>query len=219
MVKPEIIFDESTHTYLVDGEEVPSVTTILQPLSMRAYSAVNPSVLEYARNRGKAIHEALEMYDLGGELEATPEIEGYIRAYLEWEQVYKPTWSGVEEIVYCESEKFIGTLDRVGTLNGREFAIVDLKTSTPTKEALVSVCVQTSAYAMAYTEQNKKPPEFMEQIKRYGLFLKADGSYRLVDCEEYENKYGFAGVVVFFNLLTMHKMITHTLETKARTKG
>ena len=61
MVKPEIIFDEATHTYLVDGEEVPSVTTILQPLSMRSYSAVNPSVLEYARNRGKAIHEAVEM--------------------------------------------------------------------------------------------------------------------------------------------------------------
>ena len=126
--------------------------------------------------------------------------------------------SGAEKIVYCESGKFIGTLDRVGTLNGREFAIVDLKTSTPTKEALVSVCVQTSAYAMAYTEQNKKPPEFMEQIKRYGLFLKADGSYRLVDCEEYENKYGFAGILVFYNLLTTHKSITRILETKARKK-
>lgn len=216
--KQDIFFDEATHTYLVDGEEVPSVTTILQPLSNRAYSAVNSSVLEYARNRGRAVHEALEMYDLGGELEASPEIEGYIRAYLEWEQVYKPTWSGVEEIVYCESEKFIGTLDRVGTLNGREFAIVDLKTSTPTKEALVSVCVQTAAYAMAYTEQNKKPPEFMEQIKRYGLFLKADGSYRLVDCEEYEEAYMFRSSELFISLLNNYKAITRVLESKKNGK-
>ena len=212
----EIIFDEAEHIYLVDGKEVPSVTTILQPLSNRSYSSVNPSVLEYARNRGKAVHEALEMYDLGCGLEAAPEIEGYIRAYLEWENIYKPSWKNVEQIVYCESEGFIGTLDRVGTLNGTEFAIVDLKTSQPTKEALVSVCVQTSAYAMAYTEQSGKPAEFMEQIKRYGLFLKADGTYRFVNCDEYEDKYGFGGVIVFYNLLTTYKSITRILETKAR---
>lgn len=218
MVKPEIIFDEATHTYLVDGEEVPSVTTILQPLTSRGYGKINPSVLEYAANRGRAVHEALEIYDLGAEPEVYPEIEGYIRAYLEWQSIYKPNWSGIEEVVYCESEGFIGTLDRVGTLNGTALAIVDLKTSTPTKEALVSVCVQTAAYAMAYTEQNKKPQEFMEQIKRYGLFLKADGSYRLVDCDEYEDKYGFGAILVFYNLLTTYKSITRILETKARKK-
>lgn len=216
--KPEIIFDEAEHTYLVDGQEVPSVTTILQPLATRAYASVNPSVLEYARNRGAAVHEALEMYDLGGELEVTPETEGYIRAYLEWAQIYRPRWTGVEQIVYSVGDKYIGTLDRIGTLNGSEFAIVDLKTSTPTKEALVSVCCQTAAYAMAYTEQSEKPLKFVESIKRYGLFLKADGTYRLVDCEEYEDKYGFAGALVFFNLLTTHKMITNILETKARKK-
>ena len=214
--KPEIIFDEAEHTYLVNGVEVPSVTTILKPLTDRGYGKVNPSVLEYAANRGRAVHEALEVYDLGGGLEAEPETEGYIRAYLEWEQIYRPSWSGVEQIVYSVGDKYIGTLDRVGTLNGREFAIVDLKTSTPTKEALVSVCCQTAAYAMAYTEQTGKPLKFAETIKRYGLFLKADGSYRLVDCDEYEDKYGFAGALVFFNLLTTHKMITSILETKAR---
>jgi hypothetical protein len=212
----EIIFDEAEHIYLVDGKEVPSVTTILQPLSNRSYSSVNASVLEYARNRGTAVHEALELYDLGCGLEATPEIEGFIRAYLEWSNIYKPSWKYVEHIVYCESEGFIGTLDRIGTLNGTEFAIVDIKTSQPTKEALVSVCVQTSAYAMAYTEQCKKPAEFMEQIKRYGLFLKADGTFRLVNCEEYEDKYGFTGILVFYNLLTTYKSITRILETKAR---
>lgn len=215
---PEIVFDEAEHIYLVDGVEVPSVTTILQPLSNRAYSSVNSSVLEYARKRGTAVHEALEMYDLGGGIEASPEIEGYIRAYLEWTSIYKPRWTDVESIVYSKSNGYIGTLDRAGTLNGREFAIVDLKTSTPSKEALVSVCCQTAAYAIAYTEHNGKPLRFAESIKRYGLFLKSDGTYRLVDCEEYENKYGFIGMLVFFNLLTIHKSITSILETKGRKK-
>lgn len=218
MVKPEIIFDEATHTYLVDGEEVPSVTTILQPLTSRAYSAVNPSVLEYARNRGTAVHEALEMYDLGIEPEVYPEIEGFIRAYLEWSQIYQPNWIGVEQIVYNQRSGYIGTLDRIGYLNGTELAIVDIKTSQPTKEALVSVCCQTFAYAYAYTNEDYITGRH-RNIKRYGLFLKADGSYRFQSCEEYEDKYGFVGDDVFMSLLCDYKMITRILETKARGKG
>lgn len=223
--KPEIIFDEAEHIYLVDGVEVPSVTTILQPLASRAYASVNPSVLEYARNRGAAVHEALEMHDLGGELEVTPETEGYIRAYLEWEQIYRPRWTGVEQIVYHEvfprdidkpmlkdgnDVDYIGTLDRIGYLNGTELAVVDIKTSNPSKEALVSVCCQTAAYAEAVFNYDKP--------SRYGLFLKADGTYRFLDCKEYEKKYGFSGTSVFYYLLTAHKMITKLLETKVRKK-
>ena len=221
--KPEIIFDEAEHTYLVDGVEVPSVTTILKPLTDRGYGKVNPSVLEYAANRGRAVHEALEVYDLGGELEVMPETEGYIRAYLEWAQIYRPRWTGVEQIVYHEvfprdidkpmlkdgnDVDFIGTLDRIGYLNGTELAVVDIKTSNPSKEALVSVCCQTAAYAEAVFDYDKP--------SRYGLFLKADGTYRFLDCKEYEKKYSFSGTSMFYILLTAHKMITELLETKAR---
>ena len=214
---PDIVFDEQTHTYLVDGKEVPSVTTILQPISSRAYSAVNPSVLEYARNRGTAIHEALEMYDLGGEIEASPETAPYIKAYLDWYSIYRPKWTGVEQIVYHNIDGYIGTLDRIGYLIGTELAIVDIKTSQPTKEALVSVCCQTSAYAMAYTQEDYIRGSYLK-IKRYGLFLKADGTYRFQDCKEYERKYEFSGDDVFMSLLCDHKMITRILATNTRGK-
>ena len=213
----DIFFDEATHTYLVDGVEMPSVTEILKPLH-RSYAKVNPSVLEYAKNRGKAVHEALELVDYGADPEVSPEIIGYLNAYQEWAQIYKPNWTGVEQIVYSEDEGFIRTLDRIGTLNGTEFALVDIKTSYPTKEALVSVCCQTFAYAMAYTEQSGKADKYVANIHRYGLFLKADGSYRLVDCEAYENKYGFSGALVFCELMAMHRTITRILETKERGK-
>lgn len=207
-MKPEIIFDEATHTYLVDGEEVPSVTTILKPLTDRSYGKVNPSVLEYARNRGTAVHEALENFDLGGGLEASPEIEGYIRAYLDWMEVYRPTWTDVEQIVYEDELGYIGTLDRAGRLNGTEFSIVDIKTSNPTKEALVAVCMQTAAYAIAYPGRT--------EISRYALFLKADGTWRFQNCTEYESKYGFSGYDAWLKMLDYHKMITDLLERKVR---
>lgn len=114
---PDIYFDEAEHIYMVDGKNVPSVTEVLAPLH-RGYGKINASILEYAANRGKAVHSALEVYDLGGELEATPETAPYIQAYLEWEQVYRPQWLGVEQIVYHPEYGYIGTLDRAGILNG-----------------------------------------------------------------------------------------------------
>lgn len=218
-MKRDIFFDEQTHTYLVDGRDVVSVTTILKPLTDRGYSAVNPSVLEYARNRGTAVHEALELIDLDVETEIVPEIIPYIQAYEEWKGIYRPTWTGIEQIVFSQMHGFIGTLDRVGLLNGSELSIVDIKTSNPSKEALVSVCVQTAAYELAYIETpegDKMRSEYGINIHRYGLFLKSDGSYRFLDCEEYEKKYKFSGFKVFYGLLKTHKMITEILERKGK---
>ena len=203
----DIFFDEATHTYLVDGQEVPSVTEILKPLH-RSYAKVNPSVLEYAANRGKAVHEALELYDLGGGLEASPEIEGYIRAYLDWQDIYRPKWTAVEQIVWSGLFGYAGTLDRAGFLNGGDFAIVDIKTSQATKESLVSVCCQTAAYEIAH---NELTPQRVK--KRYGLFLKSDGTFRIVDCEEYEKKYKFSGYKVFHELRKTNELITKLLAT------
>lgn len=202
----DIFFDEAEHTYLVDGQEVPSVTDILSPLH-KGYSKVNPSVLEYAKRRGTAVHEALEVYDLGGELEATPETAPYISAYLDFCEVYRPKWTEVEQIVYDDYFGFIGTLDRVGRLNGTELAVVDIKTSQPTKEALVSVCLQTTAYTIAYDLKN------FNEIKRYGLFLNKDGTYRVVDCQLYEQKYDIDSYGAFIQLLQTRTLIDRILKT------
>ena len=125
----------------------------------------------------------------------------------------------VEQIVWHEAidlaademrPDYIGTLDRLGYLNGKEEAVIDIKTSQPTGEALVSVCCQTAAYANAVYDYDKP--------NRYGLFLKSDGTFRFVDCKAWEQKYNFSGTGVFFNLLNTKQMIDKLLETKARGK-
>ena len=219
-MKHDIVFFEDTHEYIVDGQDnVPSVTTILKPLTDRGYANINPSVLETARLRGSAVHEALENLDYDIDPEIMPEIIPYIQAYEEWKSVYRPTWTGIEQIVFSGLHGFIGTLDRVGLLNGKELSIVDLKTSNPSKEALCAVCIQTAAYELAYIETpegNKMRSEYGINIHRYGLFLKSDGSYRFLDCEEYEKKYKFSGFKVFYGLLKTNRMITEILERKGK---
>ena len=206
-VKHNIEFNEATHTYLVDGKEVPSVTQILEPLH-RSYRQVNPSVLAYAANRGKAAHEACEAIDYELEPEIYPEIEGYVRAYLDFKEVYRPSWEYIESIVYNNDFHYIGTLDRAGWLNDTELAVVDLKTSQPTKEALVSVCLQTMAYAVAlYNDRGLK-------VSRYGVFLKADGSYRVVNCKEYADKYGIDTWADFCDYLHINKLTNYLLQTR-----
>lgn len=41
---PELTFEEKGHTYHLNGLEVPSVTTVMKPLSNDFYSTVDPEV-------------------------------------------------------------------------------------------------------------------------------------------------------------------------------
>lgn len=214
----EMVFDEEKHLYYVDGKVVPSVTEILAPLH-RSYGSLNPSVLDYARRRGTAVHEELEMLDLTGDLEWTPETAPYIQAYLEWCTVFRPTWTAVEKPVFCEELWYAGTLDRMGYLNDGKLAIVDIKTSQPTREAYVSVCLQTMAYAFAVcSESYGMTKEECKGINRYGLFLMKDGKYRLLDCKEWENTNHIDAETSFAMLLATNKMVTKLLEKKGSKK-
>lgn len=55
-------YDDDTHTYLVDGVIVPSITQMLSVKFGNKYASVNRSTLERAAERGTAIHKAIEDY-------------------------------------------------------------------------------------------------------------------------------------------------------------
>lgn len=209
----EMVFDEEKHLYYVDGKVVPSVTEILNPLH-RSYGTVNAFTLELAAMRGTAVHLACQAIDQGDEPDIDDETEGYISAYLDWLNLYEPIWVGVEKRVFCEEGWFAGTLDRVGYI-GDDAVIVDIKTSQPTREAYLSVCLQTTAYAMAMASEDGFKRGYLE-YKRYGLFLMKDGKYRLLDCQTWEKQNHFSADTVFAVLLKTHKMISRLLETKGK---
>ena len=110
----DVVFDKENHIYTVDGKIVPSVTQILDLLSYEEFGKIDKSTLEYASKRGTAIHEATESLDLGLETEVDAETEPYVKAYMDFTRDYKPTWLGIEEMVYHPEFEFCGTIDRIG---------------------------------------------------------------------------------------------------------
>ena len=67
-----IHFDESTHTYTIDGKEVPSVTEVCRFLSYDQKSD-KPWLARVAADRGTRVHAACAAIDYGMEPEEEPE--------------------------------------------------------------------------------------------------------------------------------------------------
>lgn len=203
-------FDESTHTYQVDGKTIPSVTEILGYVKADSYRKINPSVLDYAASRGKAVHEATEFIDYGEPPEVYPEIAPYVEAYIRFKRDYECEWFGIEQILYRPGAVgYCGTVDRYGTVDG-EWAVLDIKTmASPTKEDYICLCAQTAAYDEAIPD---KPP-----LKHYGLFLRKDGTYRLVDCADYEKKFGISGWDIFMKCYKLYSFLKEIKNNGKRT--
>ena len=218
-MKHDIQFFEEEHIYLVDGEEVPSVTTILNYLSDVDYGKVSPSVLEQAAKRGSLVHEYTELMDYGAlPDEVESEVVGYLTAYEKFLRDYKPDWLYIEQPVYSEAFGYAGTVDRFGRIDG-ELCVVDIKTlASPTKMQKFTVSSQTAAYDIAIYHYFQLP-HTERRSQRYALYLGKDGDYNLIDLIEYDKKYGYDGWAMFLDCLSIYKTIQHLKELKPIKKG
>ena len=90
-----LLFFDQGHKYTLDGEELPSVTTITRFLSYD-YKSDSPWLAQAAARRGSDVHAACAMLDYGEEPETDPEISGYLKAYLRFLMDYQPDWEGIE---------------------------------------------------------------------------------------------------------------------------
>ena len=200
---PKIEFDEQKHLYTVDGEKMPSVTEILHPLTAKHYGEISKEVLQYAAERGTAVHEVCEDIDNGfTELEIAEEWEGYVDAYWQFLQDYEPEWLGIEEMVYHEGSGYCGRVDRWGILNGKR-CVLDIKTtSAPTKANYMAGACQTIAYGNALKNIEKG----------FLLYLKKDGTYRLVDTVEWAIKHDFDAPTVWQTLLDLYDLTERSVK-------
>jgi hypothetical protein len=202
-----IEFDEEKHIYTVNGKVVPSVTDICNPITSEHYGAINAAILEMASRRGTAVHEATQLIDLGVMPDDDPEVDAYVNAYLDFLLDYKPKWEYIEYIGYNADMGYCGTIDRAGQV-GNEFWVLDLKTTaSPTKENYIATCCQTEAYALMIGKDCI--------CKRKILYLKKDGSYRLVDCEEKEAELGLDSFYLFSELAKIKNYIRTVKERKS----
>lgn len=70
-------FDRDSHTYAVDGIEVPSVTTLVKSRFPHMYESVKPEILQAAAERGTMIHAAIERFCRTGWEAYIPELTGF----------------------------------------------------------------------------------------------------------------------------------------------
>ncbi len=184
---PEIALDDS-HTYRVNGIVVPGVTQVLA--QVEPFAGIPPAVLEYAAERGRAVHLATQLwddYDLD-ESVLDPVIKPYLAAWIQFRQDTGFVVSQAELIVYSDRHRFCGMLDRKGLLYG-EPCILDIKAV-----AVISpvTALQTAAYAEASrTDRRAKSP------RRAAVQLRPDGTFRWA---EFEDK---TDLSVFLSLLQL----------------
>jgi hypothetical protein len=159
-----LTFDDASHTYRVNGQVVPGVTSVLAPLTN--FDRVPPHVLAAAADFGKAVHRACELDDLGELDESTLDdaLMPYLQAWRHFSADHAVEWEQIEEPAYNATMRYAGTPDRFGLVRGVH-TVVDIKS---TAQLYPAVGPQLAAYAQAL-----KVPH----AARLAVQLKADGTY------------------------------------------
>ena len=165
---PELTFRDADHTYRLNGQIIPSVTTIMKPLSATVYKDIDEATLQFAADRGTAVHEAIENFSKYGILDCDPNFQPYFNAFLEWYKAYRVEIIASEIAVYNKVYRYAGTIDLLCLING-ELWLIDLKTTAQLNQMLTSI--QLVGYNAALASHGIK-------VDRKGiLHLKSNGKF------------------------------------------
>ena len=156
---------DDTHTYLVDGIIVPSITQILKIKFKNKYSGVDQKVLKKASERGTQVHEAIEKLCQTGEAEDIKEVKNFL--FLQKQYKFTTIDNEVPIILFRDGIPVgAGRLDLVLEEN-QELGLGDIKrTSVLDKEYLG---YQLNLYRIGYQQCYDKNIKFLK-----GLHLRED---------------------------------------------
>ena len=120
-------FDPALHKYYIDDMEIPGATTILAEAGLINRKYHN----DFARDRGKAVARAIELW-LHNDLDLStvdPEVDPYLQDFIGFKMNsnFKPELSLVEKPLIHELLRFGGIPDLTGYMNG-EPCVIDIKT-------------------------------------------------------------------------------------------
>lgn len=193
----ELKFYEDEHKYVLNGEELPSVTQILRFATHDIAVVAKPWLRDAAGKRGTLIHSICADIDFGAEPETVGnDIVGYVGAYKAflrdyriggWDIVETPLWAswGAKNGI-----RYAGTPDRIGKIDGKS-TMLDIKTGSKVNKAVLAA--QLAAYSFAAL------PLTIEQ--HWGLQLKKDGKYRVIETDFTE------GLVLFGLCMELHNIL------------
>ena len=160
-----IDFEQEQHLYTLRGFRIPSVTQIMEPLSLMLYNGIPLDVLNEAADRGSRAHEQISNYVKYGVEEPDEDTEPYFEAFKKFEREYKPAWVESEYRTYHKILRYAGTID-----------LIDLKCTSVYHPVMLAT--QLSGYCEALKSHGVKVR------RRYGLQLLKTQKYRFEQVED-----------------------------------
>ena len=165
---PELTFDEASHIYRLNGDVIPSVSKLMEPLKDQCYGGISKRTLENAANKGSSVHNSIENWIKFGIDDIPSEHRGYFNGFMEWWKQYKPRVFGSEVRIYHKLMRYGGTIDLLCEIGGL-LELIDFKT---TYSLLEMTCgVQLEAYSQALISHGITPQ------RKHILHLKKDGKW------------------------------------------
>ena len=122
----QLDFIEDTHTYLIDGKEVESVTQVLKRLFPDKYSNIDPIVLQRASERGTQIHKAIEAFCKGFD-DGSDEVKDF--NFLRKHYGFVPIENELPIILDFGGKTYAGTTDMLFKMDG-VICLADIKTTS-----------------------------------------------------------------------------------------
>lgn len=155
-----IEYIDETHTYLVDGVIVPSITQILKIKFGNKYKNVEESVLKRAAEQGTEVHNAIERYCKEGIESDLQEVKNF--KFLKKQYKFEVLDNEVPILIFKDDVPVaVGRLDLVLS-DGENIGLGDIKrTSTLDKEYLA---YQLNLYRIGYKQSYGKDISFLKGI-------------------------------------------------------
>jgi hypothetical protein len=171
-------FVPETHTYLLAGRVVPSVTQILERAGLVCYDHIPKAILDHKAEVGTAAHAAAHYLD-EGDLELSTvddEVMPYLDGWMKFRSETKFRAAAIERrgIARVDGMEYGYTFDRDGELDGRP-TLLEIKCTAGVE---ISWGPQTAAYEMALRAADGKARQ------RVAVHLKPNGTYSLVKLTE-----------------------------------
>ena len=187
------MFDPAAHTYALDGVRVPGVTDVIRAAGLMPDMRF---ASDWHLERGRLVHAATHMHDEDDldESQLDPEIAGRVRAWQAFraEAGARFVITAIERPCASSLPCYAGTPDRVGTWDGRP-CVVDIKAGEPADWH----AIQLAAYrALTGT------------VDRLGVYLRADGTYKLVTYAAREDWPVFAGALACYHWRQTRDLLT-----------
>lgn len=171
---------DSRH-YTIEGRKYVRVTSIVRFAFPDEFKAIPDDKRDYYFKRGTEIHRLAQMVEEGTAdgFEFDPEVEKFRAGHAAFlrDTGFKALPGGIEMRVKNDELRYAGTLDRIGTMQGR-VCIIDYKSNSLPKGG----GLQTAFYLLAL------PAWKFEEVDRYCVALKRGGKYQMSEKYPIENK-------------------------------